>query len=157
VLPAESRNPEIVGWNSLSGLSQFNVDSRIVMRGPLGNIQYGTIRDQIVQPMPKPSPMTGLSDTKAILPNLCGQGRYVAFGPDDRTLGRKYGLFAEVARLRISIGRDTARKFGCCEPSGGSDRYADVIALTQLARPTNLQFWNQSVNAESLLERVWNL
>jgi hypothetical protein len=29
VLPAESRNPKMVGWNWLSGLSQFNVDSRI--------------------------------------------------------------------------------------------------------------------------------
>ena len=92
-----------------------------------------------------------------MFPAFCGQTRYVALGPDDHTLGRKYGLIAEVGRLRISIGGGTAPKLGCCELSGGSDRYTDVTALTQLARPTNLQFWNQSANAESLLERVWNL
>jgi len=41
-----------------------------------------------------------------MLSALCGQARYVAFGPNDHTLGNKYGLIAEVARLslRISIG-----------------------------------------------------
>jgi len=68
MLPAECRNPQVIGWNRLSGVSQFNVDGRVVMGSFLGNIQHSAVHNETVQPAPEARPMTGLGDPKAIFP-----------------------------------------------------------------------------------------
>jgi hypothetical protein len=55
MLPTEGRNPEIIGWNRLSGLSQLHVDRCVVMRGLLGHVQHRAVDNQAVQPAPIPS------------------------------------------------------------------------------------------------------
>jgi hypothetical protein len=48
MLPAECRNPQVIGWNRLSGLSQFNVDGRVVMGSFIGNIQDFAVGNESV-------------------------------------------------------------------------------------------------------------
>jgi hypothetical protein len=55
MMPTERRNPEIIGWNRLSRLSEFNVDSCIVMRGLHGDVQHRAVDDQTVQPASIPN------------------------------------------------------------------------------------------------------
>jgi hypothetical protein len=49
MLPTEGRNPEVIGGNRLSGLSQRNVDGCMVVRGLLGDVQHCALGDQTVQ------------------------------------------------------------------------------------------------------------
>ena len=69
MLPAERRNPEVIGRNRLSGLSQLNIDSRIVMGSLLGDIQHGAVGDQAVQPASIPSSVPRLGDSVAKFSN----------------------------------------------------------------------------------------
>jgi hypothetical protein len=50
MLPAERRNPQVIGGNRLSGLSQLSIDSRVVMSSLPGDIQHLAVLDQAVQP-----------------------------------------------------------------------------------------------------------
>jgi hypothetical protein len=45
MLPTKGRNPEVIGWNRLPGLPQLNVNSCIVMRSLLGDIQHCAVGD----------------------------------------------------------------------------------------------------------------
>ena len=46
MLAAERGNPEVIGWNRLSGLSQLDVDGCIVVCSLHGDIQHCAIGDQ---------------------------------------------------------------------------------------------------------------
>jgi hypothetical protein len=68
MLPAEGRNPEVIGGNSLPDLSQLDVDSCVVMRGLLGNVQHDAIADQTVQPPSIPGSVPRLRNPVPIFP-----------------------------------------------------------------------------------------
>src|SRR5260370_14397875 len=78
MLPAECRNPEVVGGNRLSGLSQLNANIRIVTCSLLADVQHCAVGDQTVQPAPVPGPMAGAGTTTTVLPNDNDQGGHTA-------------------------------------------------------------------------------
>ena len=45
MLLAERRNPQVIGRNRLSSLSQLNVDRRIVMSSLFGDVQHLAVLD----------------------------------------------------------------------------------------------------------------
>ena len=68
MLSTERRNPEIIGWNRLSSLSQINVNCCIVMRSLLGDVQHHAVENQTVQPASIPSFVPRLRYPIAIFP-----------------------------------------------------------------------------------------
>lgn len=68
MLPTEGCNPEVIRRNWLSGLSQLNVDSCIMMGGLLGDVQHSAVSDETIHPTPIPSPMARLGDPITIFP-----------------------------------------------------------------------------------------
>jgi hypothetical protein len=135
MLPAERRNPQIIGWNRLSSVSQFNVDGRIVLRGFLGNLQHSAVRDESLQPAPVARPMTGLGDPKAIFPYDNNRESYLS-----------EMLASRATRLHGNKNLGIARLGGSCsllvlgpQPRGNcfldvSERFVLVFALRHAPR-----------------------
>jgi hypothetical protein len=74
MLPAEGRNPKVIGGNRLPGLPQLDVDSCVVMRSFFGNVQHDAIADQTVQPPSIPGTVPRLRDPVPIFPyDYCRQ------------------------------------------------------------------------------------
>lgn len=69
VLAAQGRNPKVIRWNRLSGLSQFDADSCIMMRSLFVNVENSAVSHETIQPPPIPSPIARLCDPEAIFPN----------------------------------------------------------------------------------------
>ena len=69
MLPTESGDPEIIRWNRSSGLSQLNLNSRVVRGGLFIDVQYSRVFDQAIEPAPISSFVAGLRDAIAKFPN----------------------------------------------------------------------------------------
>jgi hypothetical protein len=69
VLAAQGCNPKVIRWNRLSGLSQFDADSCIMMRSLFVNVEHSAVSHETIQPPPIPSPIARLGDPEAVFPN----------------------------------------------------------------------------------------
>src|SRR5579859_2187569 len=124
MLLAERRNPKVIGGNRLSSPSQLTVDSRVMMRRLLSDVQHDTVLDQPVQPLPVSGLMPRLGNPIAIFPYDHYRERYLLSATQNSHHARMF-LCGSGKRVRV---QDQPR---LSEPqiSGSTTSNASSIAL----------------------------